>query len=307
MNEKEHGLRALTLRHMRCLAALAQERHFGRAAERLAITQPALSNAMRQLEHLVGVPLLVRGGQRFELTLAGSELLRRSEHLIHVADLSLRDMARIVERGQALVRLGVVPSASGLVTQALSGYAPVAEGRVAVELRDQPSSVLVGELRDGQLDLAVVAVTDPPSGLEVTELFEDPLVLVLPDGHALAQADEVGWRQLARERLVMFASGSVSALAGPASAQFARVEQEPLRVQHSETLYGCVRGGLALGLMPRLYTAHLHDPSLVVRPLVRPRIERRIALLRRPGPQRSDTAERLAGFLLGRLSPSPRG
>ncbi len=307
MNEKEHGLRALTLRHMRCLAALAQERHFGRAAERLAITQPALSNAMRQLEHLVGVPLLVRGGQRFELTLAGSELLRRSEHLIHVADLSLRDMARIVERGQALVRLGVVPSASGLVTQALSGYAPVAEGRVAVELRDQPSSVRVGELRDGQLDLAVVAVTDPPSGLEVTELVEDPLVLVLPDGHALAQADEVGWRQLARERLVMFASGSVSALAGPASAQFARVEQEPLRVQHSETLYGCVRGGLALGLMPRLYTAHLHDPSLVVRPLVRPRIERRIALLRRPGPQRSDTAERLAGFLLGRLSPSPRG
>lgn len=307
MNDEEHGLRALTLRHMRCLVILAQEQHFGRAAERLAITQPALSNAMRQLERLVGVPLLARGGQRFELTPTGSELLRRAEHLIHAVDLSLRDMARIVERGQALVRLGVVPSASGLLTQALSGYAPVAEGQVAVELSDQPSSVLVGELRDGQLDLAVVAVTDPPSGLEVTELFEDPLVLVLPSGHVLTQAAEVGWRQLTRERLVMFASGSVSALAGPASAQFARVEQEPLRVQHSETLYGCVRGGLALGLMPRLYTTHLHDPSLVVRPLVRPRIERRIALLQRPEPQRSEAAERLAGFLRGRLSPPLRG
>src|SRR5690606_6082691 len=131
--------------------------------------------------------------------------------------------ARIVERGQALVRLGVVPSASGLVTQAMSTYGPVVHGQLAAELRDQPSSVLVDELREGQIDLAVVAITDPPSGLEVTELFDDPLVLVLPRDHALASSSAIGWRQLAHERLAMFVSGSVSTLAG---AQFARMDHE---------------------------------------------------------------------------------
>jgi LysR family hydrogen peroxide-inducible transcriptional activator len=307
MNGIEHGLRALTLRHLRCLVTLAEERHFGRAAERLAITQPALSNAMRQIERLVGTPLLARQSPRFELTLAGIELLRRAQYLVHTVDLALLDMAQIMASGQALVRLGVVPSAAALVTEALQAHPPVASGELKVDLLDLPSSALLEELRQGRIDLAVVALTEPPAGLDVTELFEDPLVLVLPRSHALADGAEVAWRQLRHERLVLFASGSVSELAGPASAQFARIEREPLRVLHSETLYGCVRGGLALGLMPRLYTTHLSDPALVVRALVRPVIERRVALLQRPGPQRSEAAERFAQHLRERLSDGNRG
>lgn len=307
MNGIERGLRALTLRHLRCLVALADERHFGRAAERLAITQPALSNAMRQMERLVGTPLLARENPRFELTPAGTELLRRAQYLVNTVDLALEDMAQILVSGQALLRLGVVPSAAALVTEALQTHPPVASGELKVDLLDLPSSALLDELRQGRIDLAVVALTEPPAGLAVTELFEDPLVLVLPRGHALAEGTEVAWRQLRQERLVLFASGSVSELAGPASAQFARIEREPLRVQHSETLYGCVRGGLALGLMPRLYTTHLNDRALVVRPLVRPAIARRVALLQRPGPQRSEAAERFAQHLRERLSDGNRG
>ena len=106
MNDIEHGLRAITLRHLRCLVTLAEERHFGRAAERLAITQPALSNAMRQMERLVGTPLLARENPRFELTPAGAELLRRAQYLVHTVDLALDDMTQILASGQAAMATG---------------------------------------------------------------------------------------------------------------------------------------------------------------------------------------------------------
>lgn len=298
-------LRALTLRQLQCFSVLVEEGHFGRAAQRLSITQPALSNAIKQMEKLLGAELLARTTHSLALTPVGAEVLARTDFLVNTVDMALRDIESTVRRGRAFVRIGVIPSASDAVAEAVSEF--LREGARELELawRDAPSTTLLAEVRSGQLDFAVAAITEAPGGgLASVELFRDPLVLVLRRDHALAGLQEVGWEAIGSERLVLFESGSMPALGNPARAQFAQ-GAEPYRVSYSETLYALVRGGLALGLMPRLYTASLRDPQLVVLPLARPRIERRVVLVYPAGPMRNEVAGELIAFLRQRLPLVP--
>lgn len=301
-------LRALTLRQLQSFSVLVQEGHFGRAAKRLAITQPALSNAIKQMEKLLGAELLTRTTHSLALTPVGAEVLARTDFLVNTVDVALRDIESTVRRGRAFVRIGVIPSASDAVASAVTEFLRDTGRELELAWRDAPSTTLLAEVRSGQLDFAVAAITEPPGGgLTSVELFRDPLVLVLPRGHALAELQEVSWEAIASERLVLFESGSMPALGNSARAQFGQ-GAEPYRVSYSETLYALVRGGLALGLMPRLYTASLRDPNLVVLPLAKPRIERRVVLVHPSGAMRNEAATQLVAFLRQRLlaaSPAP--
>ncbi len=293
-------LRALTLRQLRCFSVLVEEGHFGRAAKRLSITQPALSNAIKQMEKLLGAELLTRSTHRLALTPAGAEVLARTDFLVHTFDVALRDIQSTVQRGRAFVRVGVVPSASARVAAAVQDFLAARGDTVELAWRDAPSTALLAEVRSGQLDMAVAAITEPPGGLECVPLFRDPVVLVVPRSHPLARAGEVDWEALGPERLVLFESGSMPALGNPARAQFAHHAQ-PYRVSYAETLYALVRSGLALGLMPQLYTAELRDPALAVVALRKPRVERRMVLAYLPGPMRNVAAQELIAHLRARL------
>lgn len=311
------ALHALTLRQLRFFSVLVEEGHFGRAARRLSITQPALSNAIKQMERLVGAALLTRSTHQLELTPLGAEVLARTDFVVHTVDSALKDIDNTVQRGRALVRIGVIPSASARVVAAVGEFLAEEEqqgatgaraqqrSRMDLAWRDAPSTTLLAEVRSGQLDLAIAAITEPPGSLVCTDLFRDPLVLVLRRDHALARADKpVAWQDIGHERLALFESGSMPALGESARAQFAQ-HAEPYRVSYAETLYALVRGGMALGLMPQLYTATLRDPDLVVRPLVTPHIERRVVLVYQPGPMRSQVVQALRAFLQQRLAAAP--
>ncbi|QNK65936.1 LysR family transcriptional regulator [Variovorax sp. PAMC26660] len=294
-------LRALTLRQLQFFSVLVEEGQFGRAARRLAITQPALSNAIKQMEKLLGAELLTRSTHRLELTPVGAEVLARTDFLVNTFEVALRDIESTVQRGRAFVRVGVIPSASARVAAAASEFLKGGQRDVELAWRDAPSTTLLAELRSGQLDMAVAAITEPPGGLTCIDLFRDPLVLVVRRDHALAAAGDANWEAIGKERLVLFESGSMPALGNPARAQFAQ-GAEPYRVSYSETLYALVRSGQALGLMPRLYTASLRDdPELVVVPLLKPLVERRVVLAYLPGPMRNVVAQELIAFLRDRL------
>ncbi|MFS2205881.1 LysR family transcriptional regulator [Variovorax sp. Varisp36] len=294
-------LRALTLRQLQFFSVLVEEGQFGRAARRLAITQPALSNAIKQMEKLLGAELLSRSTHRLELTPVGAEVLARTDFLVNTFEVALRDIESTVQRGRAFVRIGVIPSASARVAAAASEFLKSGgEREVELAWRDAPSNTLLAELRSGQIDMAVAAITEPPGGLTCIDLFRDPLVLVVRRDHALAAAGGANWEAIGSERLVLFESGSMPALGNPARAQFAQGAQ-PYRVSYSETLYALVRSGQALGLMPRLYTSSLRDPELAVVPLLKPRIERRVVLAYLPGPMRNVVAQELIAFLRERL------
>lgn len=295
---EDPAIRALTLRHLQFFSVLMQEGHFGRAAQRLAITQPALSNAIKQMEKLLGAQLLTRNTHRLEITPLGSEVLARTDFLVNTVDLALQDIQQVVQRGRSLVRVGVIPSASTRVATAVNAFKPAAGAVVEFTWRDAPSSTLLQEVREGRLDLALAAITtEPPDGLTCIELFQDPLVLVVRRDHPMAREGKVSWKAIGHERLVLFESGSMPAIGEPARAQFGQGAQVPYRVQYSETLYALVRGGMALGLMPQLYTTALHDPELTVLALQEPRIERRVVLVYREGPMRNAAARDFIEFL----------
>ncbi|HYP70332.1 MAG TPA: LysR family transcriptional regulator, partial [Variovorax sp.] len=214
-------LRALTLRQLQCFSVLVQEGHFGRAAQRLAITQPALSNAIKQMEKLLGAELLTRTTHSLALTPVGAEVLARTDFLVNTVDMALRDIESTVRRGRAFVRIGVIPSASGAVSAAVSDFLKEGDRELELAWRDAPSTTLLAEVRSGQLDFAVAAITEAPGGdLANVELFRDPLVLVLRRDHSLANLQEVSWEAIGSERLVLFESGSMPALGNPARAQF---------------------------------------------------------------------------------------
>ncbi|MGJ7507736.1 LysR family transcriptional regulator [Variovorax sp. GT1P44] len=290
-------LRALTLRQLQFFSVLVEEGQFGRAAKRLSITQPALSNAIKQMEKLLGAELLTRSTHKLELTAVGAEVLARTDFLVNTFDVALRDIESTVQRGRAFVRVGVIPSASGRVASAVADFMGRSAAReVEFAWRDAPSNTLLAEVRSGQLDMAVAAITEPPSGLVCVDLFRDPLVLVVRRDHPLAQAGEANWEALGNERLVLFESGSMPALGDPARAQFAQ-GAEPYRVSYSETLYALVRSGHALGLMPKLYTSTLRDEDLRVLSLQKPHVERRLVLVYLPGPMRNVVAQDLITHL----------
>lgn len=290
-------LRALTLRHLQCFSVLVQEMHFGRAAQRLSITQPALSNAIKQMERLLGAPLLERTTHRLALTPLGAEVLERTDFVVNTVDQALRDIRTVVVRGRAHVRIGVIPSASRQVAAAVATFQAREPDVLDVEWVDAPSTELLQRLRQGQLDVAISAITEAPDDLSCIDLFRDPLVLLVHRDHPVAAARSVSWKAMGGERLALFESGSMPALGGPARAQFGEGGPQPLRVRYAETLHALVRARLALGLLPRLYTVGLQDPELRVLPLGQPKIERRVVLLRRPEPLRSAAARRLAAFL----------
>jgi DNA-binding transcriptional LysR family regulator len=259
-----------------------------------------LSNAIKQMEKLLGAELLTRSTHRLELTPVGAEVLARTDFLVNTFEVALRDIESTVQRGRAFVRIGVIPSASARVAAAASEFLQSGQREVELAWRDAPSNTLLAELRSGQIDMAVAAITEPPGGLTCIDLFRDPLVLVVRRDHALAAAGDAQWEAIGKERLVLFERGSMPALGNPARAQFAQ-GPEPYRVSYSETLYALVRSGQALGLMPRLYTSSLRDPELVVVPLLKPRVERRVVLAYLPGPMRNVVAQELIAFLRERL------
>lgn len=300
---EDPAIRALTLRHLQFFSVLMQEGHFGRAAQRLAITQPALSNAIKQMEKLLGAQLLTRNTHRLEITPLGTEVLARTDFLVNTVDLALQDIQHVVQRGRALVRVGVIPSASTRLAAAAKAFKPADGPPLEFVWRDAPATVLLQEVREGRLDLALAAITEPPGGLTCIDLFQDPLVLVVRRDHALAREGKASWKTLGQERLVLFESGSMPALGEPARAQFGQQgAQAPYHVRYSETLYALVRSGMALGLMPELYTTSLHDAELTVLALQEPRIERRVVLVYRPGPMRNAAARDFIDFLREHLT-----
>ena len=197
----------ITLRQLRYLEALAQHRHFGRAAEACAVTQPALSMQIRELEQELEVELVERRAGAIVLTEIGQEVARRGERVL-AATRDLVDFAR--HRGRILsggLKLGVIPS---LAPYVLPKLLPVLQARypeLRIELRETQTRMLVEELLGGDLDLILLALPIPDAEIETIRLFEDPFLLAVPADDPLPETARVTPSQIDRDRLILLEEG----------------------------------------------------------------------------------------------------
>ncbi|QBY01603.1 hydrogen peroxide-inducible genes activator [Rhodophyticola sp. CCM32] len=168
----------VTLKQLRYFDALARHRHFGRAAEASAISQPALSQQIKELESMVGAPLVERGSRHIRLTTLGEDFVVRTQKILLSID-ELGDLARASKGPLAgRLRLGIIPTvAPYLLPQIFAALAGRFPG-LDVEMRESVTQSLIRDLTEGGLDVAIVALPISEPALREFSLFEEEFVLV---------------------------------------------------------------------------------------------------------------------------------
>ncbi|GIF13465.1 LysR substrate-binding domain-containing protein [Actinoplanes teichomyceticus] len=245
----------MDLRHLRSFAALAEERHFGRAAARLHIAQPALSQQVKQLEREFGVELVSRTTRRVELTEAGRRFAEHARAVLGSLGRASADMALLASGRAGRVAAGFIGTATyDLLPQAAREVRRLLPA-VRLDLHGELlSPALLTGLLDGAYDLAVLrpdGVTRPE--IELRVLRAEPLIAVLPDRHRLAGRDRIDLAELATEPFVTHFSGHRSSIHEHVLAACAAAGFQPaslMEVGETATLVVFVAAGLGVALVP---------------------------------------------------------
>jgi DNA-binding transcriptional LysR family regulator len=188
----------IDLRRLRYFVAVAEELHFGRAAERLHIAQPALSRQVQALEEHLGVQLFHRNRRGTGLTSAGSLLFKEAPQLLGASDALVRRVAAAAG-GAPRFTIGFMPGIT--VTSAVRALAATRPG-LEVRLLRTGWDDQVEVLRDGRADVSIVRLPVDPSDLDMLPLFAEPRVAILPGDHALASRETLGVAELAGDHLL---------------------------------------------------------------------------------------------------------
>ncbi|WP_331770152.1 LysR family transcriptional regulator (plasmid) [Embleya sp. NBC_00888] len=247
----------LETRELEYFVALAEELHFGRAAARLTIAQPALSKAIQRLESRLAVKLLERTSRQVTLTPAGEALLRHGRHALNAVAAAAEKARRAGDR-QAHLRLVIKPGGdANLLSGILAAYARRPDAR-QVDIIFGGSTDRADHIRDGRADVALLyAPFDDLTGLDHETLAVEGRVAILPPGHRLASRSEVTLADLARETLPRWKG--VSWTGAPEG------EPGPEVADASEALH-MIRLGRTIALLPRSLATPVH-PDLVYRPV----------------------------------------
>lgn len=197
----------MELRHLRYFMAVAETCHFSRAAERLHIAQPALSQAIRQLESELGTPLFERTTRQVSLTPAGEFFLAEARRIFDTVDSGVRGVKKIADGHLGLVRLGLTGTATFSHLPRIARA--VKDGLPGIELEihtDLLNPAQCDALRGGALDLGVLRPPAVGEGIELRTLDTEPLVLALPERHPFAGQAVVPAPRLRGEDFIMYAT-----------------------------------------------------------------------------------------------------
>ncbi|MBP0633905.1 LysR family transcriptional regulator [Cupriavidus sp. AcVe19-6a] len=250
----------MDLRQLRYFVTVAEELHFGRAAQRLSMTQPPLSQQIQALEEELGVPLFVRTRRSVALTPAGAQWLPEVRRVLADAA-ALPGLAQRLARGElGSLSLAFVSTADyGILPDLLRRFR-ARHPAVQLQLREATSDVQLEALLEGTIDAGLVIrpqLPAMPHGLAYLPLVSEPLVLAVPDGWrppgGLAQDGKVSLRDAASEPLIIFPRRSAPAFYDIITGYYAReglvpaIAQEAIQMQ---TIVSLVSAGMGVALVP---------------------------------------------------------
>jgi len=280
----------MELRHLRYFIAVAEELHFGRAAQVLGISQPPLSQQIQALEQEVGARLFERTNRRVELSEAGRLFLQEARLVLAQVD-KAADVARRAQLGElGELKIGFTSSApfNSSIPQAIFAFRQ-AFPAVHLNLQEMSSTEVAESLVDESIQVGLMRPLPLPDSLSVVELMREPLVAVLNAGHPLVEDSERGLHlaQLAQEPFVFFprtyGSGLYAQLLNLArdagfSPHFAQEAGEAM------TIIGLVAAGLGVSVLPASYQ-RIRIDGVVYRTLLDPEAVTAVWLVQRKGAQ----------------------
>ncbi len=299
----------MNLRDLRYLVALADERHFGKAAERCFVSQPTLSAQVRKLEDYLGVPLVERQPKRVALTPTGEKIVQRARSLLQEAD-AIVELAKTDRDPLAgPLKLALIPTVGPYLLPHVAGRLRRELPRLKLMLYEYQTEPLLEKLRAGEIDVGVIALPVPLDGLESAELYDEPFTLAVPATHALADHERVRIEDLRGETLLLLEDGHC--LRDQALEVCGRVrvnESQDYRATSLETLRQMVAAGHGITLLPELAAEAPVGTArgLRIKPFARPAPVRTVGAVWRKSTTRGPAIEAIVSAVRTAMHPEGR-
>jgi len=295
----------MNLRDLEYVCAVAEHRHFGRAADACCVSQPTLSGQIRKLEEWLGLALFERSNRKVRLTPAGEAITRHARTILQEAA-EIERLARDWRDPEAgPLRLGLIPTvAPALLPLCLRPLRQRFPNLHPVFIEDQ-TEPLLRRLAQGDLDAAVLATLPSEPGLRWLPLYREPFLLALPEGHRLAEAGRIDMEMLEGETLLLLADGHcLRDQALEACARTVHPGPGDTSATSMETLLSLVAAGNGVTLVPALTARHggAWRSGVTLCPLDDPKAARTIGLCHRTGFSRHALLEAMAACIRGVLT-----
>jgi len=298
-----------SFQQLRFLCALAEQCHFGRAAESCAVTQSTLSGGIKELEARLGITLFERGHRHVMLTPLGKEIATRARRLLVDAE-ELVGVARNAQQPlSGPLRFGVIPTVGPYLLPSLLSQLGTALPRLKLHVREAPTAVLLDKLANGELDILLVAIPYELGDVEVMEIATDPIVVAMPRNHPLGQQKVVGCDDLAREQLLLIEDGHCLRSHSLQACRIVDpVRNEVFQATSLRTLVQMVAADLGITLMPQIAVDSelASTRNVVIRPLSPDKPFRTLVLAWRPTTSRGAEFRMLGNLIRKCLSPAKR-
>jgi LysR family transcriptional regulator, hydrogen peroxide-inducible genes activator len=283
----------MTLTELKYLVAVADEQHFGRAAERSFVSQPSLSAAIKNIEQELGVRVFERSKRGVELTEVGVDIVAQARRTLDEAA-RIKTVAK-QGRGRHRLRLGVIHTiAPYLLPQLVVALRKSAPG-LSLDIEENMTANLDRLLRSGELDAAILALPYEAPGIEVEPIYDEEFLVVAPQGHPLARRKTVPAGELDAGELLLLPVGHClrDQVLG-ACTEFSKAPPPGRHGNSLETLRSMVASGLGVTVLPKTaLTERYATPLVKAVPFAEPRPKRRIAVAWRKSVTRPNAVRKL--------------
>ncbi|KKJ77221.1 hyaluronan synthase [Kiloniella litopenaei] len=270
-----------TIKQLEYFSAVAETLHFRKAAEQLHVSQPTLSDQIKELEYRLGVILLDRTRHGVELTPVGREILKRTTYLLR----DLNDLCDHAKTAKSMLggtlRLGVAPTVGPYLLPYVLPDLHRAYPDLKIYIREDRSSSLEQALRTGQHDLILTALPLEDEGLRTEALYSEPLMVGLPKNHRLASADSVAPQDLKGEAVLSLGVGHrLNEQVQELCREFGADLQNDYEGTSLDTLRQMVGMEMGISFFPNLYARSeiTKDPEVCARPIETRVVKRQVGL-----------------------------
>ena len=283
-------LPGMTLTELRYIVAVAREKHFGRAAEACFVSQPTLSVAIKKLEEELDLKLFERGAAEVSVTPLGEAIVRQAQSVLEQA----AAIKEIAKRGKdplnGPLRLGIIYTIGPYLLPDLVRQVIALTPQMPLMLQENFTVKLLDMLRTGELDCAIIAEPFPDTGLATAPLYDEPFMVAVPRGHALAGRQQISSEELKKETMLLLGTGHCFRdHVLEVCPEFARFSSDAEGIRKSfegsslETIRYMVASGMGITVVPQLsvrsWSRNDRDAPVVYLPFEAPVPSRRVVLV----------------------------
>ena len=258
----------LSIRQLQYLVAVAETLGFHKAAEKCGVSQPTLSSQVQKLEEVLGVQVFERNKQRVLLTRAGEAVIAHARRILVDVDDLIATAGAARDAFSGTLRLAVIPTIAPYLLPFVAPAIAATWPRLRLALIEEKTGEMLVSLRNGAIDAGLLAVVDEMEDLERIDIFEDPFVAAVPQGHALAKKKAISLQDLEDEPVLLLEDGHCLRTQALALCQRAGASETDLRATSLATLVQMVSAGVGVTLLPSIAVpVENRRGQLAIRPL----------------------------------------